>query len=107
MLDLEQPPILDVLLSSRRACLSGIAAAELCAREELLQDRRADYERRAAHYRLTLALVEARIASLPRHAIHPEQAREDTRRLSIARKARQVTWREYGLRMWFLRRVGL
>jgi hypothetical protein len=97
-------PTLSTLHAHRLAYEVGATAAERCAKIEELRPYWPAYERRALDFRMALAIVDAQIASLPKHTIHPDACREDTRRLSAARKARQVTWREYGLRMWFLRR---
>lgn len=64
-MEIERPPLLDQLTAQALACRVGIAAAERCAGMKELATFRADYERRAAHYRACLTLVEAQIAGVP------------------------------------------
>lgn len=101
----EPTPAYDTLRAYRIAYQLGVAQSERCLLMEELRPHWPGYERRKQDYALALSLVDAQIAALPKHEIYPTTAHEATRALSRARKAKQVTWREYGLRMWFLRRA--
>jgi hypothetical protein len=105
-----ETPTYDALRNHRLSCLLGIEAAERCKvaittiytgveLERLTEG----YTRRADYFRLALATVEAQIAALPKHDIYPTEAQTAFRTLVLARRAGQVTPREFGLAAWWIR----
>lgn len=108
----EPLPTYDVLRNHRLTCILGIEAAERTIGvlpdvhsgpelSRLLEG----YERRRESYKGMLALVEARIAALPKNEIYPTEAQTAFRTLVLARRAGQVTLAEFGQRAAFLRRA--
>jgi hypothetical protein len=104
-------PTYDQLRNHRLSCLLGIEAAERCRAAitgiytgielERLTD---GYTRRADHFRLALATVDAQIAALPKVECYPTEAQAAFRTLVLARRAGHVTTREFGLASWWIRR---
>jgi hypothetical protein len=111
MLDDERPPQYDILRTERLRCILGAEAAERCGKilGELyhgieLERFQEAYARRAADYKMVVASLDAQMAALPRNEAYPTQSQTDFRLLVLARRAGQVTRREFGLRAWWIRR---